>query len=69
MFYCEPCRVKRSWPESIGKSYGKCEVCDNVRICNDRASSTLPLSEPTPLSEDGRFQELLARLQERLNRL
>jgi hypothetical protein len=43
MFYCEPCREERHWPESMCKSYGRCEVCENHAVCNDRASSTLPL--------------------------
>jgi len=42
MFYCEPCRVERGWPESFGKSRGRCELCEEHAVCNDRASSTLP---------------------------
>lgn len=69
MFYCDLCAHKRKWPESMGKSYGRCEVCGDTRACNDRPSSTLPLPPAPPLSEDRDFQNILARLQERINRL
>lgn len=43
MFYCEECRVSNEWPESISKSYGKCECCNSNRImCFDMPSSWLP---------------------------
>lgn len=35
MFYCETCRKKQNLYESIGKSYGTCELCGEVDICND----------------------------------
>lgn len=43
MFYCEACRVKNDWPESIFKSEGPCEICKMVAICNDRPSYSLPI--------------------------
>ncbi len=42
MFFCEKCRVKRDWPESLGKSRGPCEICGKTEICNDVPSSALP---------------------------
>jgi hypothetical protein len=45
MFYCDPCRVQRKWPESHGRSLGKCEVCGDVATCNDQPSTSLPCSE------------------------
>jgi hypothetical protein len=43
MFYCDPCRVENTWPESFGKSYGPCEVCKQHAVCNDRPAATLPI--------------------------
>lgn len=42
MFYCEECRKNRNYPESISKSYGKCELCGEIVRCNDVPSSKLP---------------------------
>ena len=42
MFYCNKCAEKEGWPESIGKSHGKCEMCGEVDTCNDVPSSRLP---------------------------
>lgn len=42
MFYCEKCRVGNTWPESFGKSRGRCELCKEYAVCNDRPSSTFP---------------------------
>jgi len=42
MFYCEPCEKKYNWPNSFMKSRGKCEMCDNVGVCNDVPSKYLP---------------------------
>lgn len=41
MFYCDKCKEKKGWPESWAKSYGKCEICDEVALCNDVPSSHL----------------------------
>ena len=68
MFYCEPCRKERNWPDSIGKSYGRCEVCGETRSCNDRAASTLPLPAVAKVVEES-LDDIIARLQERINRL
>lgn len=43
MFFCDECRKKKNWPESFLKSKGPCEVCGEVRVCNDVKSSFLPL--------------------------
>lgn len=42
MFFCEPCGDKRDWPDSIFKSYGKCEICGKVAACSDVPSKYLP---------------------------
>lgn len=41
MFYCNKCKDEKGWPESWSKSYGKCEICDEVATCNDVPSSHL----------------------------
>ena len=42
MFYCDKCRKKEDYPESIAKSYGTCELCGSGALCNDVSSSRLP---------------------------
>ena len=42
MFYCNDCANKHQWPETGFKSYGKCEMCDQVAGCNDMPSYLLP---------------------------
>lgn len=42
MFYCEPCREKRDWPEGIMRSLGPCELCGNKDYCYDVPSKYLP---------------------------
>ncbi len=44
MFYCNKCREENKWPESLCKSYGKCEMCGEVSECNDVQSSKLPIN-------------------------
>lgn len=51
MFYCDPCREKNDWPQSMMKSEGPCEVCGVVRICFDMPSRLLPL--PKKNKKDG----------------
>ena len=41
MFYCEKCREKNQWPESFGRSRGRCEVCGKTADCHDVASRLL----------------------------
>jgi hypothetical protein len=42
MFYCDPCADKREWPPSLSRSYGRCEICDEMSVCNDKPSRHLP---------------------------
>lgn len=42
MFFCDRCRVRKQWPESLAKSTGPCEICGKTRLCNDVPSSALP---------------------------
>ena len=44
MFYCNKCAKKRNWQETAFKSKGRCEICKQVAICNERKSSELPYS-------------------------
>ena len=46
MFYCGTCEKDNEWPDSFIKSYGKCEMCDNVALCNDVPSRYLPMPKP-----------------------
>ena len=46
MFYCEACRKKHKWPDSIGRSRGRCEMCGKTADCYDRPSSSLPDRKP-----------------------
>ncbi len=43
MFYCNKCAKEKGWHESLNKSFGKCEICNNVLDCNDVQSRDLPL--------------------------
>lgn len=43
MFFCEPCRTEREWPNSISKSRGRCECCGNSAVYNDVPSRFLPV--------------------------
>ena len=42
MFYCERCREKNDWPDSLTRSYAPCEVCKKTAMCFDRPSYSLP---------------------------
>jgi hypothetical protein len=45
MLYCNPCADVNCWPKALAMlsmSYGKCEICGNIRPCNDVPSSALP---------------------------
>lgn len=46
MFFCDPCRDKNNWPDSIGRSYGRCEVCGDKGSCNNVPSRFLPPPPP-----------------------
>jgi hypothetical protein len=43
MFYCEKCRKRNSWPESLARSEGPCEVCGRTTVCHNTPSKYLPL--------------------------
>jgi len=42
MFFCEPCRKSKGWPQSIRMSSGRCEVCGGPADCHDVPSRHLP---------------------------
>lgn len=52
MFFCEPCREERSWPDSMFTSYGRCEICDKVAECNDVPSRYLPVPKPKKIKTE-----------------
>jgi len=43
MFYCPACAKRKSWPESLARSEGRCEVCERVAVCYDTPSKYLPV--------------------------
>jgi hypothetical protein len=43
MFYCDRCRVRNHWPETMARSTGPCEVCGKTAVCHDTPSKYLPL--------------------------
>lgn len=49
MFYCDKCKEKNNYPESLVKSYGQCELCGKTEECNDVPSNRLP----KPVDENG----------------
>lgn len=54
MFYCDECRRKYKWPESIiMKSRGLCEMCHRPALCNDVPSSRLPDTKPQDKKDNG----------------
>lgn len=48
MFYCDPCRLKLGWSESLMKSRGRCEMCEKTALCHDTPSRLLPAPPPRP---------------------
>jgi len=42
MFYCNDCAKEKKWPESWFKSFGRCEICKEDKLCNDVPSKDLP---------------------------
>jgi hypothetical protein len=53
MFYCDACGKERGWPHDdllIPVSRGRCEVCGQVRACNDVPTSHLPPAPEEPMS-------------------
>ena len=46
MYFCDPCRGKKQWSESMAKSEGPCEVCGKTSVCNDVPSKYLPPANP-----------------------
>ena len=54
MFYCEECRVKKDWPDSIGRSCGSCEICGQTKICYNVPSKALPMPKAKTQAEEMR---------------
>lgn len=42
MFFCNKCAEKNRWPMGWSKSFGRCEVCGERRLCGDVPSKRLP---------------------------
>ena len=48
MFYCNKCGKKNGWPtDTLTKSEGPCEICNESAVCNDVPSSQLPYPKVT----------------------
>lgn len=60
MFYCEACRKRREWPESLSRSIGNCELCSTRALCYDRPSASLPAP---PGAEDNSTSSFLAQME------
>ena len=41
MFYCEKCGIYNSWPITLSRSFGPCEMCGRVAACSEAPSSYL----------------------------
>lgn len=52
MFYCETCKEKNKYPESIMVSYGRCEICGETAECYDMPSAYLPKKDSPKEPED-----------------
>ena len=58
MFYCNNCAKKKNYPISGFKSHGTCEICKEIRQCNDVPSENLPKDKclhkkTTTINEEG----------------
>ena len=53
MLYCDSCRLKKNWPDSLPEQ-GKCEICGITGQCND-----VPAVILVPESERSVEQKLL----------
>ena len=51
MFYCNDCADKYEYPQTFFKSVGKCECCDEKKVCNEMQSSRLPMPKKQILSD------------------
>lgn len=58
MFFCKPCEDYNNWPNSIFKSFGKCEMCNKQAECNDVPSKYLPPSRAYREREAKKIAEL-----------
>lgn len=45
MFYCDECAKNRSWPITLYRSVGPCEICGKTDDCNEMKSKDLPIPE------------------------
>jgi hypothetical protein len=60
MFYCEPCRKAKKWPQGLATSVGTCGICKQKRECYDVPSSSLPrvrspFKDLALVSHDGKY--------------
>jgi hypothetical protein len=42
MFYCSKCAEENDYPITFINSYGECEICRKVTLCNECPSLRLP---------------------------
>lgn len=41
MFYCKECKEAHSYPETITRSFGSCEICGDEALCYDSPAAVL----------------------------
>lgn len=61
MFFCDDCKVKKGYPGSFFTSVGKCEICGEVKLCNEVPSSRLskpPSKEEFVKKNEDKFRVL-----------
>lgn len=62
MFFCEPCRERHNWPDSLTTSLGECELCNQHAVCWSVPSRHLPPPpkppEPQPVVVEAIVQRL-----------
>lgn len=51
MFYCDRCAKRNSWPETMARSEGPCEICGRTAMCNDRPAHMLPVPGPLTIED------------------
>ena len=55
MFYCNNCATENKWPETISKSFGRCESCGENAECNNAASSLLSFKKNDDAIQAGKL--------------
>jgi hypothetical protein len=51
MFYCDSCAVVKGLPLTKVKSFGNCDVCDDLCDCNETFSIQIERPKHIPMNE------------------